>query len=120
MQKVDRPVGKSRGEYVKTIYKEEHCMRRGMYGKLTMLAVAGVMALSGCGNSGGDTGTAAEPKDGFSGDGDGKGVRGSQPGGEGAVHWADGYYFCQHQRYPVHGSPGGSGFSVCNAEPPHL
>ena len=53
MQKVDRPVGKSRGEYVKTIYKEEHCMRKGMYGKLTMLAVAGVMALSGCGNSGG-------------------------------------------------------------------
>lgn len=52
MQKVDRPVGKSRGEYVKTIYKEEHCMRKGMYGKLTMLAVAGVMALSGCGNSG--------------------------------------------------------------------
>ena len=37
-------------------------MRKGMYGKLTMLAVAGVMALSGCGNSGGDTGTAAEPK----------------------------------------------------------
>ena len=33
-----------------------------MYGKLTMLAVAGVMALSGCGNSGGDTGTAAESK----------------------------------------------------------
>ena len=62
MQKVDRPVGKSRGEYVKTIYKEENCMRKGMYGKLTMLAVAGVMALSGCGNSGGDTGTAAEPK----------------------------------------------------------
>lgn len=27
-------------------------MRKGMYGKLTMLAVAGVMALSGCGNSG--------------------------------------------------------------------
>ena len=37
-------------------------MRKGMYGKLTMLAVAGVMALSGCGNSGGDTGTAAESK----------------------------------------------------------
>ena len=27
-------------------------MRKGMYGKLTLLAVAGVMALSGCGNSG--------------------------------------------------------------------
>ena len=93
-------------------------MRKGMYGKLTMLAVAGVMALSGCGNSGGDTGTAAEAKGettALAGT-----VRGSQPGGEGAVHWADGYYFCQHQRYPVHGSPGGSGFSVCNAEPPHL
>ena len=94
-------------------------MRKGMYGKLTMLAVAGVMALSGCGNSGGDTGTAAEPKGettALAGTETEKALEEASQG----VHWADGYYFCQHQRYPVHGSPGGSGFSVCNAEPPHL
>ena len=34
-------------------------MRKGMYGKLTVLAMAGVMALSGCGKSGGEAGTAA-------------------------------------------------------------
>lgn len=98
-------------------------MRKGMYGKLTMLAVAGVMALSGCGNSGGDTGTAAEPKGettALAGTETEKALEEASQGGEGAVHWADGYYFCQHQRYPVHGSPGGGGFSVCNAEPPHL
>lgn len=97
-------------------------MRKGMYGKLTMLAVAGVMALSGCGNSGGDTGTAAEPK------GETTALAGTETEkaleeasqGEKSRPLGGRYYFCQHQRYPVHGSPGGSGFSVCNAEPPHL
>ena len=99
-------------------------MRKGMYGKLTMLAVAGVMALSGCGNSGGDTGTAAEPKGettALAGTENGKGVRGSQPGGEGAVPLGGRILFLPTPVDIRSMDPQvGVGFSVCNAEPPHL
>lgn len=78
-------------------------MRKGMYGKLTMLAVAGVMALSGCGNSGGDTGTAAEPKGettALAGTETEKALEEASQGEKEPSIGRTDIIFCQHQRYP--------------------
>ena len=65
-------------------------MRKRMYGKLTALALAGAMVLSGCGQSGGNSGTStADSK-------------------------------AETSAYPVYGSTGGGGFTICNAEFPYL
>ena len=64
-------------------------MRKRIYGKLTALALAGAMVLSGCGQSGGNSGTSTADSG-----GDISFIRcGNIVREKTRVHWTDRHYF---------------------------